>query len=196
MSTAVALYNEQHPERALGVFDACAVAQARGNKLCIQITCQPLSFDFTLASALDQRLDPVVDGVEEAANQTRVEVLIEPEIEQHIERVATSFTRNLGDGAVGEPGIHCLHRRGDDHALPVALEHRARFGVAQVGAERVSEARVAEHRFQLPAVIGLDRVERRMAVERIARLGQPDGISPSRMAEMLEVAKAGPKVRC
>jgi hypothetical protein len=28
------------------------------------------------------------------------------------------------------------------------------------------------------------------------RLGQPDGISPSRMAEMLEVDKAGPKVRC
>jgi hypothetical protein len=29
-----------------------------------------------------------------------------------------------------------------------------------------------------------------------ARLGQPDGISPSRMAEMLGVDKAGPKVRC
>jgi hypothetical protein len=28
------------------------------------------------------------------------------------------------------------------------------------------------------------------------RLGQPDGISPSRMAEMLEVDKAGQKVRC
>ena len=35
MSTAVALYNEQHPERALGVFDACAAAQARGNELMI-----------------------------------------------------------------------------------------------------------------------------------------------------------------
>jgi hypothetical protein len=30
----------------------------------------------------------------------------------------------------------------------------------------------------------------------ITRLGQPDGISPSRMAEMLEVDKAGPIVRC
>ena len=30
----------------------------------------------------------------------------------------------------------------------------------------------------------------------LARLGQPDGISRSRMAEMLEVDKAGPKVRC
>ena len=31
---------------------------------------------------------------------------------------------------------------------------------------------------------------------RQTRLGQPDGISPSRMAEMPEVDKAGPKVRC
>jgi hypothetical protein len=30
----------------------------------------------------------------------------------------------------------------------------------------------------------------------VTRLGQPDGISSSRMAEMLEVDKAGPKVRC
>ena len=30
----------------------------------------------------------------------------------------------------------------------------------------------------------------------ITRLGQPDGISRSRMAEVLEVDKAGPKVRC
>jgi hypothetical protein len=30
----------------------------------------------------------------------------------------------------------------------------------------------------------------------LTRLGQPDGISPSRMAEMLEVDKAGPIVRC
>jgi N-acyl-D-amino-acid deacylase len=43
MSTAVALYHEQYPDRALGVFDACAAAQARGAELYIQITCQPPS---------------------------------------------------------------------------------------------------------------------------------------------------------
>jgi N-acyl-D-aspartate/D-glutamate deacylase len=51
MSAAVALYNEQYPERALAMFQDCAAAQSRGNELYIQITCQPLSFDFTLASA-------------------------------------------------------------------------------------------------------------------------------------------------
>src|SRR5271166_2055383 len=51
MSTALALYNEQYPRRAIEMFDACAAAQARGHGVHIQITCQPLSFDFTLKSA-------------------------------------------------------------------------------------------------------------------------------------------------
>jgi N-acyl-D-amino-acid deacylase len=63
MSTAVALYNEQYPERALSVFDACAAAQARGNELYIQITCQPLSFDFTLASAYPFYSHPAFDPI-------------------------------------------------------------------------------------------------------------------------------------
>src|SRR5690348_3172758 len=63
MSTAIALYNEQYPERALGVFDACVAAQARGNELYIQITCQPLSFDFTLASAYPFYSHPAFDPI-------------------------------------------------------------------------------------------------------------------------------------
>src|SRR5207253_7064524 len=63
MSTAIALYNEQYPERALGVFDGCTAAQARGNELYIQITCQPLSFDFTLASAYPFYSHPAFDPI-------------------------------------------------------------------------------------------------------------------------------------
>src|SRR5271155_1859941 len=63
MSPALALYNEQYPERALGMFDACAAAQARGNELYIQITCQPLSFDFTLASAYPFYSHPAFDPI-------------------------------------------------------------------------------------------------------------------------------------
>ena len=37
---------------------------------------------------------------------------------------------------------------------------------------------------------------KRVALFCLTRLGQRDGISQSRMAEMLEVDKAGPKVRC
>jgi N-acyl-D-aspartate/D-glutamate deacylase len=63
MSTALALYNEQYPERALGVFEACSTAQGRGNELCLQITCQPLSFDFTLASAYPFYSHPAFDPI-------------------------------------------------------------------------------------------------------------------------------------
>ena len=63
MSTALALYNEQYPERAIGMFDACAAAQARGNELYIQLTCQPLSFDFTLASAYPFYSHPAFDPI-------------------------------------------------------------------------------------------------------------------------------------
>ncbi len=49
--TGMAMYNEQEPARALRIFDACAAALHRGNGLYIQIPCQPLSFDFTMANA-------------------------------------------------------------------------------------------------------------------------------------------------
>jgi N-acyl-D-aspartate/D-glutamate deacylase len=49
--TGVAMYNEQAPERAIGMFEECAAALRRGNGLYIQIPCQPLSFDFTMANA-------------------------------------------------------------------------------------------------------------------------------------------------
>jgi N-acyl-D-amino-acid deacylase len=49
--TGMAMYNEQEPARALRIFDACAAALRRGNGLYVQIPCQPLSFDFTMANA-------------------------------------------------------------------------------------------------------------------------------------------------
>ena len=49
--TGVAMYNEQAPDRAIRMFDDCAAALQRGNGLYIQIPCQPLSFDFTMANA-------------------------------------------------------------------------------------------------------------------------------------------------
>ncbi len=49
--TGVAMYNEQAPDRAIKIFEDCAAAIRRGNGLYIQIPCQPLSFDFTMANA-------------------------------------------------------------------------------------------------------------------------------------------------
>ena len=49
--TGAAMYNDQAPQRSVEMFEACRAAQARGNPVYIQIPCQPLSFDFTLANA-------------------------------------------------------------------------------------------------------------------------------------------------
>ncbi len=49
--TGMAMYNEQEPTRALKIFEDCAAAIRRGNGLYVQIPCQPLSFDFTMANA-------------------------------------------------------------------------------------------------------------------------------------------------
>jgi N-acyl-D-aspartate/D-glutamate deacylase len=51
MSAAVTMYNEQEPGRAIGIFEACAAVNRRGGSIHIQIPCQPLSFDFTMANA-------------------------------------------------------------------------------------------------------------------------------------------------
>ncbi|WP_421995823.1 N-acyl-D-amino-acid deacylase family protein [Reyranella sp.] len=49
--TGMAMFNEQEPQRAIRIFDDCAAAIRRGNGLYVQIPCQPLSFDFTMANA-------------------------------------------------------------------------------------------------------------------------------------------------
>ncbi|MFT5173987.1 MAG: N-acyl-D-amino-acid deacylase [Gammaproteobacteria bacterium] len=50
-TTGAAMYNEEAPERGIGIFEDCAAAHARGNAVFVQIPCQPLSFDFTMANA-------------------------------------------------------------------------------------------------------------------------------------------------
>jgi N-acyl-D-aspartate/D-glutamate deacylase len=63
MTTGLSFYNEQFPERGLGMFEACAAAQARGREVYLQFTCQPLSFDFTLAAAYPFYSHPAFDPI-------------------------------------------------------------------------------------------------------------------------------------
>ncbi|NKB60532.1 MAG: amidohydrolase family protein [Alphaproteobacteria bacterium] len=51
LTTGAAMYNASDPELGMSWFEDCAAARARGNELYIQIPCQPLSFDFTMANA-------------------------------------------------------------------------------------------------------------------------------------------------
>jgi len=51
LTTGAAMYDSSDPARAMGWFEDCARAHERGHELYIQIPCQPLSFDFTMANA-------------------------------------------------------------------------------------------------------------------------------------------------
>ncbi len=53
-----ALHNETFPERAIGMLEGAAAAQSRGNALWAQVSCQPLSMDFSMRTAFPlQSLD-------------------------------------------------------------------------------------------------------------------------------------------
>src|SRR3954462_385361 len=48
MVTVLTMYNDAAPEVAMGYYERCAAARARGNEVYIHANCHPLSFDFTL----------------------------------------------------------------------------------------------------------------------------------------------------
>ena len=53
-----ALHNETFPERAIGMLEGAAAAQSRGNAMWAQVSCQPLSMDFSMRTAFPlQSLD-------------------------------------------------------------------------------------------------------------------------------------------
>ena len=41
LTSGVAMYNDQAPERGIGVFDSCTSANAKGSQVFVQIPCQP-----------------------------------------------------------------------------------------------------------------------------------------------------------
>ena len=53
-----ALHNETFPDRAIGMLEGAAAAQSRGNAVWAQVSCQPLSMDFSMRTAFPlQSLD-------------------------------------------------------------------------------------------------------------------------------------------
>ena len=134
MSTAVALYNEQYPERALGVFDACAAAQARGNELYIQITCQPLSFDFTLASAYPFYSHPAFDPIKAYDREQLKSVFRDASFRDALPR--RSAQPETGHGIPGQLAAHHRRRAGQSQRTPGSPTARSPTSRATPGATR------------------------------------------------------------
>ena len=89
------------------MFDACAAAQARGNELYIQITCQPLSFDFTLASAYPFYSHPAFDPIKAYDREQLKAVFRDPSFRDALPR--RSAQAEAGHGVPGQLGPD--HRR-------------------------------------------------------------------------------------
>ena len=49
MVTVLTMYNDAEPQKAMQYYERCAAARQRGREVYIHTSCQPLSFDFTLA---------------------------------------------------------------------------------------------------------------------------------------------------
>ena len=49
MVTVLTMFNDADPDKALSYYERCAAARTRGREVYIHTSCQPLSFDFTLA---------------------------------------------------------------------------------------------------------------------------------------------------
>jgi N-acyl-D-aspartate/D-glutamate deacylase len=49
MVTVLTMYNDAEPQKAMEYYERCAAARRRGREVYIHTSCQPLSFDFTLA---------------------------------------------------------------------------------------------------------------------------------------------------
>jgi N-acyl-D-amino-acid deacylase len=94
MTTGLSFYNEQFPRRGLGMFEACAAAQARGQEVYLQFTCQPLSFDFTLAAAYPFYSHPAFDPIKAYDREQLKAVFRDPSFRER-------FRANLRDPMPG-----------------------------------------------------------------------------------------------
>jgi N-acyl-D-amino-acid deacylase len=109
MTTGLSFYNEQFPERGLGMFEACAAAQAQGREVYLQFTCQPLSFDFTLAAAYPFYSHPAFDPIKAYDRETLKAVFRDPSFRERFRdnlrnpRPATIFQGNWDRVVVAVP---------------------------------------------------------------------------------------------
>src|SRR3954468_10719690 len=164
------------------------VARARASDAG-EITAKPMLLGYARVSTVDQNLALQRDALTEAG-------------------CAKIFTEQMSGAVKDRPALHDAleFARSGDTLIVWKLDRLARsmkqlietvetLRVRRIGFRSLSEAldtTNAQGRLVFHIFGALAEFERSLIRERTqARLGQPDGISPSRMAEMLEVDNAG-----
>lgn len=78
MVTVLTMYNDAEPDKALSYYERCAAARARGNEVYIHTSCQPLSFDFTLAEPYLLYSHDAFDRIKAAKPEARAAIYRDP----------------------------------------------------------------------------------------------------------------------
>jgi N-acyl-D-aspartate/D-glutamate deacylase len=78
MVTVLTMYNDAEPAKALGYYERCAAARRRGREVYIHTSCQPLSFDFTLAEPYLLYSHDAFDRVKAAQPAERGRIYADP----------------------------------------------------------------------------------------------------------------------
>ncbi len=138
--TGMAMYNEQDPARSLRIFDDCAAAIRRGNGLYVQIPCQPLSFDFTMANAYPFYSHPAFDPIKAYT----------PEQLKTVFRDASWRAQFRENARNPRPGMIF---QGDWHRVMVAVAHKP--ANAKYVNRYVSEIAASEGRDPLDVMLDL-----------------------------------------
>ena len=74
MVTVLTMYNDADPQKAMQYYERCAAARTRGREVYIHTSCQPLSFDFTLAEPYLLYSHDAFDRVKAAKPQERAAI--------------------------------------------------------------------------------------------------------------------------
>jgi N-acyl-D-aspartate/D-glutamate deacylase len=94
MVTVLTMYNHADPERAMTYYERCAAAFERGHEVYIHTSCQPLSFDFTLAEPYLLYSHDAFERVKQARPDERARIYADPEFRAR-------FRRNLAHPGQG-----------------------------------------------------------------------------------------------
>ena len=78
MVTVLTMYNDAEPAKALTYYERCAAARARGHEVYIHTSCQPLSFDFTLAEPYLLYSHDAFDRIKAAKPEERAAIYKDP----------------------------------------------------------------------------------------------------------------------
>ena len=78
ISTVLSMYNPANPELALTYYDKTAEMRARGNEVYMLTSCQPLSFDFTLAEPYPLLSHSAFDAIKNKSTDEIKKIYVDP----------------------------------------------------------------------------------------------------------------------